>query len=291
MTLGRPETWHAIFELLDRSYFRRVWIFQEVQLATVASIQCSNETTSWRYLRRAIIACSVMTLLSGVPAQLRSRLDTLWSLVLDSRSLDPVRLFDYVIAAECSNPRDRVFGILGPLPPVLSRKIQPDYTQPTQEVQRDAILACIEATGALFVFGLVRPLWIPDWNAPKMLFLNVLNGSCTGETDAEALFIAFDVLQVKGVLYDTIDEVRQLLSFDDDQVLATFKEFWLSGSQSYPSGGTLVNACAWMLWLGDLTEKRLMSDSSSLADVQLHLKTLKDHDVCSSDVLPTAGNI
>jgi hypothetical protein len=239
-----------------------------------------------------------MTLPSGVPAQLRSRLDTLWSLVLDSRSLDPVRLFDYVIAAECSNPRDRVFGILGLLPPVLFRKIQPDYTQPTQEVQRDAILACIEATGALFVLGLVRPSWIPDWNAPKMLFLNVLNGSCTGKTDAEALFIvsealfiASDVLQVKGVLYDTIDEVRQLLSFDDDQVLATFKEFWLSGSQSYPSGGTLVNACAWTLWLGDLTEKWLMSDSSSLADVQLHLHTLKDHDVCSSDALPTAGNI
>ena len=121
--------------------------------------------------------------------------------------------------------------------------------------------------------------------------LNILNGSCTQNTRAEAIFIAPDVLQVQGILHDAIDEVRQLLSFDDAQVLATIKELWLSGSQPYPSGASQVDACAWTLWLDNLTEKWLMSDSCSLADVRHHLQQLKDTGVCSSDALPTAGNI
>jgi hypothetical protein len=287
-----PNTWHAIFDLLNRSYFHRVWIFQEIQLASSSAlIQCGTETVSWRQLRRAIGACGAMTLPTEVPLQLRTRLDSLWSLSMDSRSMDPMRLFEYAIAAECSNPRDRVYAILGLLPEVLSRKIQPHYASPTREVHRKAMMAYTQVTGELHVLGLVGPSWMPDWTAPRALLLNVLNVSCSGNTDAEALCIAPDVLRVNGVLFDIIDEIRELQAFDDAEVRATIREFWLSGSKPYPSGQSVVEASAWTLWLGILTEKWSTSASSSLAEVRPHLQELKDHGACSIDALLTLENI
>lgn len=49
------ETWTAIGKLLERSWFSRIWIIQEIQLAAHgAVVQCGREKMSWSHFRSAV---------------------------------------------------------------------------------------------------------------------------------------------------------------------------------------------------------------------------------------------
>ncbi|POS70143.1 hypothetical protein DHEL01_v211464 [Diaporthe helianthi] len=48
-------TWSAIARLLERSWFSRIWIIQEIQLAAIgAIIQCGREQMLWSCFRSAV---------------------------------------------------------------------------------------------------------------------------------------------------------------------------------------------------------------------------------------------
>lgn len=70
-------TWSAVTSLLRRSWFSRLWVLQEVQLANQQTVaQCGNDIISWYLLRRAILALdgrrALPEELAGPLAQARS---------------------------------------------------------------------------------------------------------------------------------------------------------------------------------------------------------------------------
>jgi hypothetical protein len=67
------DTWHSIYELLIRPWFDRVWVVQEIQLASPkAIIQCGTEQVPWCFFRRGVIC--LLNKLHCVPTYLMDRL-------------------------------------------------------------------------------------------------------------------------------------------------------------------------------------------------------------------------
>ncbi|KAM7215353.1 Heterokaryon incompatibility protein (HET) domain containing protein, partial [Rhypophila decipiens] len=48
-------TWAAIGDLVNRPWFKRVWVVQEIQLASDALVYCGGDTIPWDWLSRAVL--------------------------------------------------------------------------------------------------------------------------------------------------------------------------------------------------------------------------------------------
>jgi hypothetical protein len=278
----RPEIWDAILGLLTRPWFDRLWIKQEIQLANPSAlIQCGADTIKWQQLRRAILMCSFLRMPKGTSPLLKPRFYTLSTFALNMRGGDPLELLENAISAKCKDSRDRIFGILGLLPDVISRRIQPRYTQLSQEVHRDALLVYLECTGNLGVLSLVGPSWIPHWTTPQRTFEIRQGAYCTGNSNAEAAYVAPDVLMASGITCDSVEAVAGPLPDDPAQVFAIVNDFWLtakSANDIYPNGDTLVQACAWTLWLGVLQDRwvDVAGDSPWLSQAQIPFQQMSE---------------
>lgn len=157
--LSQPDLetlWLAMFKFGDRPYWKRVWILQEVVLASWLDILCGTDWTYWTVLDD--LAC-VMT--GDLPVGVRStsfhgrkRLSPeLWAgmqglAMSESQMLkvfvdQPQKPLDFFLWSpdlECSDPRDRIYGVLKLIqwPPDLP-PIEADYSKSSFELAREAL--------------------------------------------------------------------------------------------------------------------------------------------------------
>jgi hypothetical protein len=113
------ETLQAINKLARRSYFQRLWIIQELQYANQETIiQCGEHSARWYHLSRAFF--KFRAILPHTVVALATNLTTVGIEQLQNLSL----------GVGCTEPRDRVYALLGLFPPALARRIKPDYSVP-----------------------------------------------------------------------------------------------------------------------------------------------------------------
>ena len=98
--------------LLHRSWFSRLWVWQEIRLARNNSILvCGSNTIPWQSLRQAILCLVSKHSVGNIPS-LYSRLDEI-SNITDFFSYatfgDIIRR---TASCKCSDPKDRVYAIL-----------------------------------------------------------------------------------------------------------------------------------------------------------------------------------
>ncbi|KAH7346049.1 heterokaryon incompatibility protein-domain-containing protein [Pyrenochaeta sp. MPI-SDFR-AT-0127] len=185
--------------LLDRSYWNRLWIVQEVMCAKDLVVHCGSLTVGYEILGKVydIILQAILILvqeqhpatprylrivnqLSGGGGQSSWREPTSTCMPLEE-------LLRAHWSSECSDPKDRIYALLG----ISSLKnsthlgLKVDYSKSTSEVYRGATKAIIEETGRLGVLCLVTeagthavtktyrarqpflPSWVPDWNVHR----------------------------------------------------------------------------------------------------------------------------
>ena len=204
------KTLAAIETFLDRSWFKRLWIWQEVRLAGVgALVICGRECLSWHTFRNAIICLydkktyslqiySVMQICEY--DQLPFRLD---DLLYDTRY------------AQCSDERDKVFAILS-----LTRDFrgfEPDYSMTTKDVFKSVVLAYasekdLTVLSQCEMRGNTKtpvPSWVPDWTTPIECYM-IYNAQACSTTKAQARSDKGNVLVVSGCLIDTVDVIQQI---------------------------------------------------------------------------------
>jgi Heterokaryon incompatibility protein (HET) len=114
---------NAIFALCHRPYWNRLWIIQELVLAKSIYVLCGSEYQSWESLEK--LASNMedkdcMGLFSQEPhlpdspahkiITFRSRWNTLDA---KKKTLDSFIVTGRIDKAECTDPRDKVFGLLG----------------------------------------------------------------------------------------------------------------------------------------------------------------------------------
>lgn len=166
-------SWKALVEVLSRPWFVRSWIIQEAALSKVSPrILCGPHELSWeKILPAAAWLTSMCYNLSPVnlgttntPA-LRS-LKLLNELRNVGLPWDLTTLLNKAIRFKASEPRDRVYSLLGlareaedtsslPIP------LQANYDKPVRDVFRDATRYIIMSAMNLTVLTLIR--YIPDW--------------------------------------------------------------------------------------------------------------------------------
>lgn len=169
---------HAVHMLLHRPWFRRLWVIQEVARSRSAVVICGSRAVSWDCFAR----WPFRTLARGegldydLPGILNypsgftptSGGDSLLQLLYDNRN------------AFCTDPRDKVFGILGLMEdnsPYLRLidyhlSVQEVYTQTAANLITDSqSLRLLSAAGYRYSSSVSKddltPSWVPDWRYPR----------------------------------------------------------------------------------------------------------------------------
>ncbi|KAF2671209.1 hypothetical protein BT63DRAFT_210492 [Microthyrium microscopicum] len=189
---GPPEAmnsrlWKPVQDLFGQSWFWRVWCIQEVALAKDAIAIWGSCTISWRYLgiAAARLRTSYLDVLDKNPmpgvfnAYFMYRIS---ASQLTTGDLEPLRFnFPRLLALtrqfEATDPRDRVYGLLG-LPTTDADAesgqlyVAPDYNKDTLQVYTDVAskAALDDSWGSLLssvqtelVLDKTWPSWVPQW--------------------------------------------------------------------------------------------------------------------------------
>ncbi|KAG9494939.1 hypothetical protein J7337_013168 [Fusarium musae] len=155
-------------ELLDRPWWRRTWIIQEVVLAKNIQIICGEDIITWdavaslfkrlkwtqgevrvfdvKLSDRNIFPDQMYNLISGYHQKWHS----------NDRRLDLLDVLYQFRTLECTVAHDRIYGFLGIVHPNVATKISPDYHLDAPQVYRDFARTMIQVTGNLHVLNCTR---------------------------------------------------------------------------------------------------------------------------------------
>lgn len=173
----------AIYNLLRRPWFERVWVRQEIGLASPASIvACGTKTVSWPCFKEALLF--VLAKSNALPLSAED-----WPRFVDLCGvLEPIAMFkgpldfcelrQYISPARCADDRDRVYAVLSLLGASgADMEIVPDYRLPPTRVYVDATAKWIGAHRSLDILrfcgevtassnvdseGVSPPSWVLD---------------------------------------------------------------------------------------------------------------------------------
>lgn len=176
------DTWDSILALLQRPWFYRVWVVQEIQLGSKRSgpiFQCGTDTIQSSDLFRAV-TCMIYKM----PFRTKGRFPR-WS----NEILDVTKLFEPMVGADfgtilnfgtnyrlCKDSRDKVYGTIGLLPKGFASKIKADYGRDNtpSQVYKNAFVAHAQHVERLELFSYCyiagksipdTPSWVPNWSS------------------------------------------------------------------------------------------------------------------------------
>ena len=167
----------SIAHLLDRSWFTRLWIWQEVRLARKeAKLLCGSDVMSWNDFRSAVLclqdkaAFTFGDLLSDGLA----RVIRIITYVDETHPWDEI--LDQTRKCLCSNDKDRVYAVLNLADPYDSSDLEPDYSKSTVEVYKGLFKHNLKVTQELTLLSQCEldankmkdlPSWVPDLSRPR----------------------------------------------------------------------------------------------------------------------------
>lgn len=151
--------------LLSRNWFERLWVRQEVALATRVAVFCGSFELEWDDFKPAMMLAVSLGRHDDLLSQVWSLFDPRQKIWLDVR--------DELLSMECSDPRDRIYGLLAVIEDDQIDSLAVDYSLSTAEVYTSVAKHCLGNTKAdnnmLLVCELSPgrmanlPSWVPDW--------------------------------------------------------------------------------------------------------------------------------
>jgi len=221
----RDDEAYAINDLLHRQWFKRLWIRQEIWLATRAIIRCGKLVLPWHVFSNAILFLSVQGR-EMITIRLGKQVPDFFSRIALATSICESRPYYFqhlrikLANVACADPRDKIYGILSLLHP--SQKpmgILPDYTRNVELVYQDAALKFISHTMDLSILLQCEmqdtaphmPTWVPDWSIdlkPKP----ISRSPCSASAGFESIVFCKEegTLSVAGVAVATIENVQPM---------------------------------------------------------------------------------
>lgn len=323
------KTWFAILDLTKLTWFDRLWIVQEIHLAnpTRTLVQCGTDVVPWRYLRRALLCLSEKKPGLVPLRELSAKLDHIWYLGIPPHALSIRGLFNMSATRLCTDPRDKVYGLLGLATMTnlkVLKKIRPNYDAPVAVVYTNVFRTIFEATRSLEL--LIQcgsrnssdhvtiphlPSWVPNFNIPfqRITETITMSGSfAAAATKGDAVLRcnrdALDVpsiLEVSAVrIAGVVHSVEKPPVADEMEELSGRVLNWVRAAQSlyvgdhscYPTGEPVVDALCLTLCQG-MTDTRLPFDclSTSFLDLKadfLNFVRNPSHDVLQRPIMALA---
>ena len=273
-----------IHHLVNREWFDRLWVRQEIGLGgTKGILQCGNKQVHWPNFCRGIflmyrkpIAKNSVGLghLPTLPDRLR---------LIDTIVLHAMQSFFYlpnlrleIGQSKCSDPRDRIYGILSQLYETKHIKIIPDYSKSVVDVYTEITQRRISYFLSLDIISqcelddhasaLPLPIWVPDWSIPRRTRDLHVSVPALFHSMKKFSFIDGRLLRVYGI---TVCRIATVLSFNQEDLhsgsdIETIRELRrllleLGKSQSvrakYNSDERFLEACCRNLWLNNFGDR------------------------------------
>jgi hypothetical protein len=177
--------WNALTGLLERSWFRRVWVIQELVLARELSVICGDQELPWDEFYRVVKACFdvVQELGFGFVLSKNSKAAAILNLGEFrrlSRNKDEfvaqdnlLSLFELFHRANATRRRDKLFGLLGLAKDADAAMLNPDYTVPLETIVKRYARVFVQSEQTLQLLYRARisshperfPSWIPNWTS------------------------------------------------------------------------------------------------------------------------------
>ncbi|KAF2785688.1 hypothetical protein K505DRAFT_354874 [Melanomma pulvis-pyrius CBS 109.77] len=235
-------------------YFERVWVLQEALSCDRVVLQCGRDTISWVHVRKALLVLRQKS--SILPHDFRDRLFPYARGLIAPPLASCEHLFLWTRNQQCSDPRDKVYGILGLLDPRIVAKIEVDYSTPAWKTYAQLVLAEME------VPNLDRPI-----ECANMGYLSIRRFYASARSSAVAKLIepAYH-LQVTGRRISTISRVSHDLTGTFAQLIEVVRN-WAPNhleSNMYVSGGLSIDAYVEELVRGR-TSNRALGDNPCLS--------------------------
>lgn len=168
----------AVLRLLDRPWFTRLWVVQEVRLASEAVLGCGSRTIQWSTLKKALWCVHAKNMSPPIASETSHRLLTIGDVFNQSLVFSLHHLVRFTENLQCADPRDRVYSLLAICEDSLG--IEPDYSLTVAEVYRDVLERWVRRYEAVHVLGECAiegrtltadegPTWVPLWSVPKAI--------------------------------------------------------------------------------------------------------------------------
>ena len=186
------EAWASLQAIIQRPWFTRVWVVQEVVLAKDPTVLCGKHKVPWAAFTFAADCMGQ----ADLPQELGG---VLWIDILNIHDVNEVYssqdgmtgpvgfamylclLLKATINAQATDPRDKFYGLYG-IATMYSgagvpEELEVDYELPVETVYRDVMRYVMEKRNSLDVMilhsctGRLRglPSWVPDWSSPRNL--------------------------------------------------------------------------------------------------------------------------
>ena len=266
----------ALDSLFQRPWFMRAWVVQEVVVAPRALVTCGTLTIPWKIISRVVSTFIRRGLLPQLGRDVFSNYEGLYRADFISRAqasigCGGISLLDLLISNRMclsSDPRDKVFAIVGLANDCKMAGILPDYRFKTAKIYQNVAVYLAKPSSMSVVLSLAGdtsssrtplfeelPSWVPDWSqreAKQPLLMPFHAGGCMAEK-----FVIDEtrgILNIHGKIIDSVAEIakqrhwsgsslrdhRDIHKHNSDE-LAKYEEL-LSRLKSYPTGETVEDA-------------------------------------------------
>lgn len=221
----------AISHLLNREWFKRLWIWQEVSLASKVIVLCGTRTLSWLAIQNAVFTIHVKSLAQHSNISWSHR-QLLRNLCKGPKGLSLDKLIENTKYSLCSDSRDRIFALFSLLSAYdRGLTIEPDYSKPPTQVFMEftmhyirgrkhlKLLSTVESREENWISGL--PSWIADWSRPR-LTTPFTRTKFSGLSKASVTLKGDGCLEVVGKTIGTIDMVEPFQLPDPESQASMF---------------------------------------------------------------------
>ena len=284
--MGLPDLvsseWYGLFRLFGRHYFRRIWVVQELAVCKRAVVRCGSWTISWddlQHVTRLLLAAGWRgpfikeapqpRMLPRAPtfAKTISNIRLGFPVTQGERGMSLSLLLCVTRRFLASDPRDKVFALIGLANNIKSQSINPDYARPTTDVYRDVTGYLVTTEQSLALLSTVEdishrkpdsnlPSWVPDYSYHENIFtfgfpIGRIQYSAAGSTPVSVRWSPpSSILAVDGFSHDEVETVSPF-SFSDARNQKQVILEWLRIASPLLRSGSVDRDAFWRTLIGD----------------------------------------
>ncbi|OCK74923.1 HET-domain-containing protein [Lepidopterella palustris CBS 459.81] len=167
--------WSSVGQFLQRPWFGRMWVIQEIAVAPAAMLHCGSLSTSWSTFSDLLQFMLYVGLLERHPDNHAEKAAALMKTRENFQNRTPV---DFLVLMLRHRPcqatigKDKIFALSG----LSDFPLRPDYTRTDEDVFTEAAIEMMKADGNLDILSVPHsrhahletrnnslPSWVPDW--------------------------------------------------------------------------------------------------------------------------------
>ncbi|CZR67028.1 uncharacterized protein PAC_16927 [Phialocephala subalpina] len=251
------QKWKALREMMGLPYWQRTWIIQEVVLSRSVKIWWGRDAVDLKTLRESMYELRACKIKSGFAKGYQNIMSILRIMNMlegnvKTSQMDLQTALRYSCSSQATEPRDKIFGILGLSNDGSDLIPSPDYRQPLEDILRDITIKRLKqgngspAPGPMDLICIDNPKvprrddlpsWVIDWRGLWRSQEGSLRSSRTlrglkseyracGDSLAAATFSDDgSILIVSGFIFDTIHGLSDRAVEKRDEVVSRLEYY------------------------------------------------------------------